>query len=135
MKIPNINCKQYDRYGSCNKKPKLFWIFKPDCCDVRVSGLCDIKEEYERPDAPKVLPPPFPYEVTGAMIDDKTITKITMDIQMPEHIAREVCELIGSCYGEGISPEAGELLLWISEHYPDLKEEFNWVWEIYERNK
>lgn len=58
MKIPNINCKHYDRWGKCNKKPRfLFGLFKDSCCEAHItnSKKCDIVERYPKP---KALPPP-----------------------------------------------------------------------------
>lgn len=58
MKLPNINCKCYDRRGNCNKKPKqVFGLIKADCSEVaELFSTCEIAERYPKPQ----LPPPCP---------------------------------------------------------------------------
>ena len=58
--IPKVNCKHWNKYGKCNKKPRVFFgLFKQNCIeslsvyDTRVR--CDIAERIPRPE-----PPPRP---------------------------------------------------------------------------
>ena len=56
--IPKINCRHFDSFGKCNKKPRsLFGLFKASCCEASISGRvkCDIAERYPRP-----ITPPHP---------------------------------------------------------------------------
>ena len=47
MIIFNINCKQYDKYGFCNKKPRKLFIFKQECVEITEFGkYCEIAERY-----------------------------------------------------------------------------------------
>ena len=48
----NVNCKQCDSFGQCNKKPKRF-IFKQSCIEYGTAKVCDIAERYPRPKPPK----------------------------------------------------------------------------------
>lgn len=60
MQIPNINCKHFDKFGGCSKKPRSFFgIFKASCCEVSYDGWekCDIADRHQRP---KHMPPPPP---------------------------------------------------------------------------
>ena len=53
--VINVNCKQYDGYGFCNKKQKRFLFFKRICPEVRFTK-CEIAERYPGP-KPSVNPP------------------------------------------------------------------------------
>jgi len=49
MKIYNINCRQYNTYGLCNKRPRRFGWFRPECIELKLK-VCDEAERYPRPD-------------------------------------------------------------------------------------
>ena len=56
-----INCKCFDNYGFCNKKPRVFFkLFPPRCSELEDGTLCLIAERYPKPVRPSPPPPPKP---------------------------------------------------------------------------
>ena len=48
-------------------------------------------------------------------------------MEIPLHIARIICGMDSICEGEGIGPDSRELMSWIRDNYPELKEEFPYL--------
>jgi len=66
MRIPNINCKHYSRYGRCKHpiKEKSFFFFRPECklLYTPYRGDCIIQEKFEKQ---PIAPPPPPATPPG----------------------------------------------------------------------
>lgn len=57
IRLPKINCKHYDPFGACNKKPKILGLFRQFCQEVD-GKPCAIAERRPKPKAPPSPPKP-----------------------------------------------------------------------------
>ncbi|MCK5607017.1 hypothetical protein KAR91_34355 [Candidatus Pacearchaeota archaeon] len=49
------------------------------------------------------------------------------EIKLPHHIAEIICKVECVSQGEGIGPDMTDLLSWIAEKFPDLKEKYSYL--------
>ena len=59
----NVNCMYCDKYGACEKKPRVFGLFKRQCVLTSLESFCEDCEPYLDVDHLVIQEPPMTPDV------------------------------------------------------------------------
>jgi hypothetical protein len=58
-----------------------------------------------------------------------------MSISIDKNFAKQILECASACYGEGIGGDIDEMLWLIQKAWPDLADEYRWIYDLIRHNK